>query len=239
MRGFYDVFPTMRENKLYFAGISYGGHSAPNMVAKIIENYDQNQIKVDGLFVMEGWIEAKYQVPSYSDYCYSVGLVDEKGKKEVGDLQGVVRDSLDIADFEAAYLALYGVLIDIDKKYNYTLDISNYRNGSNFVPLPDKNDTWFNSWHVKKDIYHADPTVNYTAFSSQIGHNFHRDLMEGQLEVFDYILNNDKYSCQVLLTMGQDDLLTNVIGQRNLFNHLKWNGLPNYLASKKVTLKDP
>jgi len=39
--------------------------------------------------------------------------------------------------------------------------------------------------------------------------------------------------------MGQDDLLTNLPGQRNLFKHMKWSGMANYFASKKVILKDP
>mmetsp|Transcript_7141 Transcript_7141/g.6415 ORF Transcript_7141/g.6415 Transcript_7141/m.6415 type:complete len:134 (+) Transcript_7141:567-968(+) len=130
MRGFYDVFPTMRQNKLYFAGLSYGGHSAPNMAAKIIENYDQNQIKVDGVFVMEGWVDARYQSQFFSEYGYSVGLIDEKGKKEAKLLEDVILGALDIFDYEAAYLGLIGIAVDIDKKYNYTLNILNYRNNS-------------------------------------------------------------------------------------------------------------
>ena len=35
---FYELFPELKTNGLYFAGLSYGGHSAPAMASYLVEN---------------------------------------------------------------------------------------------------------------------------------------------------------------------------------------------------------
>jgi len=82
---FYSKHPQYSNCPLYITGESYGGKYVPNIAAKIhSKNVNKNnsiKIPLQGIAVVDGWIDSKRQIRIYIDYAYSLGYIDTNQKQ--------------------------------------------------------------------------------------------------------------------------------------------------------------
>ena len=79
---FFDTFPDMSNKSLYIVGESYAGMYVPS-IAHYIHNQNKKgrkQMKLSGIAIGNGWMDAMTQGPSVIDYAYWHGMIDSHTK---------------------------------------------------------------------------------------------------------------------------------------------------------------
>ena len=91
---FYQVFPEVSTNRLVITGESYGGLYTPNLGYLIYEYnlaHPDTQIPFDALAVGDPCINWEYQMPTYPDTMYGMGVIMIDERKE---LQQIMTESI-------------------------------------------------------------------------------------------------------------------------------------------------
>ena len=75
---FYEIFPHMREKRLYLVGESYAGMYVPSMAHYIMMKASNNdpEIPLQGIALGNGWVDAVKQGPFVIDYAWWHGMID-------------------------------------------------------------------------------------------------------------------------------------------------------------------
>ncbi|KAL4467103.1 hypothetical protein ABPG72_019313 [Tetrahymena utriculariae] len=80
LQTFLQTYPQYVNRDFYIAGESYSGQYIPDIGSHIIKTGDL-QIKLCGVAIGNGWVDPYYQKPSYAEFKYKNGLIDEETYK--------------------------------------------------------------------------------------------------------------------------------------------------------------
>jgi vitellogenic carboxypeptidase-like protein len=84
---FFQVYTSLANNPFYIFGESFGGHYIPALASIITQNVTNNKINLQGIGIGDGWTDPYIQVASFSDYCYTAGLLDENQRDKIAGLE--------------------------------------------------------------------------------------------------------------------------------------------------------
>lgn len=90
LSNFFDVFPEMREKRLFLFGESYAGYYVPSIAHAIhqenLEADERDIINLAGIGLGNGWIEAETQGPAVIDFAWWHGLIDSNTKDSLHEV---------------------------------------------------------------------------------------------------------------------------------------------------------
>lgn len=71
---FLDKYPQFKGRDLFLTGESYAGHYIP-VIASYMLNQSNNDIKIKGIAMGNGWVDPITQYPAYAKYAYNKSLI--------------------------------------------------------------------------------------------------------------------------------------------------------------------
>ncbi|KAL4442630.1 hypothetical protein ABPG74_007032 [Tetrahymena malaccensis] len=80
LQNFLQAYPQYINRDFYIAGESYAGQYIPAIGSHIVKAGDL-KIKFRGVAIGNGWVDPYYQRPSYAEFTYKNGLIDEETYK--------------------------------------------------------------------------------------------------------------------------------------------------------------
>lgn len=248
---FYDTFPHMKDKKLFLFGESYAGYYVPSIAHQInqenllVKKHDR--VKLEGIGLGNGWVEAETQGPAVIDFAWWHGLIDSSTKDSLHEVwQGCIEGkkmSHPFHDFTIpdecsimnAVLAAAGAGVFPKKSFQSpnpydvtTFDLYPVLFGRNTTM-----DRFYNNPEVKKAL-HAPEDVVWEGCIPGAGRRRLKEEknLPGKLllahdqpvSVAPYIAELLDAGVRVLIYNGDRDLTTCAQGSEMVLNKMKWSG---------------
>jgi len=225
-------YPTWFNRDLYIFGVSYGGKWAPAIAYKILsENQGPSppyRFNLKGIGVGDPWTNPAVQTSFYGYVAYSSGLINQEELSIIQAYEQEVQSQISSGDF---YGAQNNVGMIMELIYEYTGGINTY----DIRKFTDYNSTAIEYWlnlNSTKALLHAPLSMEHHGCSSEV-YSMTTDFMESSAMLFPYILDN----INVLMWIGQDDLLLNTPSVENLVTNFNWPGIQGLLNTNKMIWK--
>lgn len=243
IQGLYKVLPQYNKLPFYIFAESYGGHYAPALGVRILDNNlnlkGTNQyINLKGVGIGDGWVTPKIQYASYAPYAYKEGLLDKNGYFLTSNIikkclslidQGHDFKAFTLCQFTQFFPALEGQIKNKTGMVNI-YDIRDRCPGGLIDPLNHKFryscynfstvKTFLNQNKVKKSLG-INPQRNFKMMNP-----IYELIMTQDFET-DYrfdIVKILEYKVPVMTYNGNKDLICNSLGEWNLYHDMKWFG---------------
>ncbi|VDK29960.1 unnamed protein product [Gongylonema pulchrum] len=78
VKGFFEQFPSFRNNPVYIMGESYGGIYVPTLTVQVIRGLIQFPINLKGIAIGNGYVSEVLNIDTSIRFAYGHGLIDEK-----------------------------------------------------------------------------------------------------------------------------------------------------------------
>lgn len=99
LHNFFVTWPSLKTNKLYIFGESFGGHYAPVLASKLLSNSSWSN-RVEGMIIGDGWTDPINQINYYDTYLWSLGIIDRSFRETVTWFQTQSMVNMDILNFQ-------------------------------------------------------------------------------------------------------------------------------------------
>ncbi|CAG8673544.1 14486_t:CDS:10 [Cetraspora pellucida] len=230
--------------QMYIAGESFAGTFIPYIASAILKRNSERKSSVNmrynfkGIAIGNGWIDPITQYNAYYTFAVEHNLLDEKNK-------ALAKDKLDIC-MKAQKEKVRIHLDECEQILLLILDSSRKRIGKNETcvnqyDIRDHSDSYPScgmSWpYDLKTIYtylrrsdvigaiHAGAQqLGWTECSSRVGHGFDNDPSSPAVQLLPSILKQ----INVLLYVGDQDLICNKNGIEDMIKGLEWNGAKGF-----------
>lgn len=232
---FFQVYTSLARNDFYIFGESFGGHYIPALASLITQNVTNNNIQLKGIGVGDGWTDPYIQVASYSDYCFSAGLLDEHERAFIAGLQNQA-EAESKAGNPAGLSAFFDQITGNITELNNEIDIYNWQ----IYDLPSEfpYDEWLEEASVK-EAYGVDPNVTYQDCVESTYYSFYPDIGTSYTQNYTYLLTqNNIPNLKVLLYSGQNDIICNTLGTMRYLTTLQWAGIPLFSVAQRQPLNN-
>lgn len=258
---FYDTFPEMKAKKLFLFGESYAGYYVPSIAHKIHQENlladDAEQVKLTGIGLGNGWVDAKTQGPAVIDFAWWHGLIDSSTKDSLHEVwKGCVdgkKMSPPFHDFTvpdecsimSAVMAAAGAGVFPKKTFQSPnpYDVTTF---DLYPVLFAKNttmDRFYNNPEVKKAL-HAPEDVVWEGCIRGAGRRRmkeEKNNLPGKLllahdqpeSVAPYIAELLDAGVRVLIYNGDRDLTTCAQGSEMVLNSMEWSGQDRWLTADR------
>lgn len=233
--GFFQVYPTLKNNDLYLIGESYAGHYIPSFASQIIQNQAVNQLPtLQGVIIGDGWTDPERQLNGYDSYAYSIGLVSNNRRNIYRDAQNSILQDIMSEEYVSAS-GLFDFITGTDPKFNESIpnvagnvNVYNYRQ-YNYSGLDGPMAVWLNSSVVKYafGVYPSD--FNWLSCNDSMYYNFYGDISRSYKQNISYLLDHTR----VLLYNGQNDIIVNTPSAENWIHSLEWSKSMDFLKTTK------
>jgi len=228
---FFRGFPQFKKNDFYVFGESYGGKYVPSISYYILQQNllvnSSQRINLKGMGVGDGLTDPINQVQTYADYSYANGLVDEKQKKVIENLQQIAIQKIMREDWVNASTAICDVFLQV-LEYSgnpNVLDIRTYQQYDFGIV-----GKYFNQPEVKQSLHVGNHTFKGADCNDPAGNALNNDIGKSVAWKIPFILDNIK----VLIYNGQFDLEVNLIGTQKWLENLNWRGIPQFLQAERI-----
>ncbi|CAH1107288.1 unnamed protein product [Psylliodes chrysocephalus] len=123
---FFQLFPVLQSNDFFVAGESYGGKYVPALGYTILKKNPTGEIKINlkGLAIGNGLTDPKHQY-KFADYLLQLGLVDDKERDMLKEIENQVAEKIDNEDWLEASKLIDDEFDAIDSTADLA-DIHNY-----------------------------------------------------------------------------------------------------------------
>nr|CAD2141335.1 unnamed protein product [Meloidogyne enterolobii] len=78
LKQFFEIYPSFRNNYLFISGESYAGVYVPSLCALIVDGQNEYPLKLTGMMIGNGYMNARLDIDTTIKFAYAHGLVDEK-----------------------------------------------------------------------------------------------------------------------------------------------------------------
>uniref|UniRef100_A0A915NAS6 Carboxypeptidase n=1 Tax=Meloidogyne javanica TaxID=6303 RepID=A0A915NAS6_MELJA len=78
VKQFFEIYPSFRNNYLFISGESYAGVYVPSLCALIVDGQNEYPLKLTGMMIGNGYMNARLDIDTTIKFAYAHGLVDEK-----------------------------------------------------------------------------------------------------------------------------------------------------------------
>lgn len=226
--GLGDLYKT---RPIYVTGESYAGKYVPAFGYYILKKNaklpDSSKVNLSGVAIGNGLTDPITQVGTHALNAYYSGLVNDKQRKVLEDLQKEAIELTQKGNWSLANNARIEVLIQLQ---NMTGLATLY----DFRRLIPYQDYWVGEFlsnpEVKKALGVRESAV-FEVCSDVVGRALYEDVMKSVKYMVEYLVKNTK----VLLYQGQCDLRDGVVSTEAWVKKLKWERIGEFLeAERKV-----
>jgi len=229
---FFQIYSTLKMNDFYIFGESYAGHYIPALATVITQNNTNNQIRLKGIGVGDGWTDAYSQLASFSDYAFSTSNLDDRSRNQVLVYEHIAREAIKAGNYSGATAVF-------DQLTEYITDLNDGVSPYNFEVYTGEDSHypgWLNSAEVKR-AYGVDPSVSFKDCVDQTYMDFYPDISYSYIGNYSYLLTQTIIpNFRVLLYSGQNDIIVNTVGSYNFIKSINWSGNQGFINSKKKLL---
>ncbi|KAF2895197.1 hypothetical protein ILUMI_10977 [Ignelater luminosus] len=225
---FFKLFPELQKNDFFATGESYGGKYVPAVSYSIHKNnpLSKQKINLKGLAIGNGWSDPKNHLVR-TDYLYQLGLIDFKGKLQMGKQENITalytqeKKWTKAAESESQFFLLFNEYTGFDNIYNYL--IPEYILIKNVTVLKD----YLKNPNIKKAIHVGD--APFSDLSGEVGSNLEEDIMKSVADWISELLDHYK----VLFYNGQLDICVAYPLTRNFLQNLEFSGASQYKTAER------
>ncbi|KAH8913639.1 alpha/beta-hydrolase [Atractiella rhizophila] len=240
LRNFYDVFPEYEKAHLYLAGESYAGQYIP-YIADAIRLSTLVQPPLMGLIIGNGWFDPVTQYPSYLSSLQEMGIIKSGSREELRVQKTVLRcqaameakgDSL--SALEDICETVLGAVEGATKKQGLCMSAYNVkvfeRCGTEFPPALKWVKPYLDTEDVAKALHanHKLP-AKWEQCNNTVSEHFWSPHSPPSVKLLPTLLQ----SMKILLFVGDQDLMCNWAGIRNMVDRLEWGGSTGWSNASK------
>ncbi|KAK9091671.1 hypothetical protein Sjap_024848 [Stephania japonica] len=232
LRSFLMLNTLFKSRPVYITGESYGGKYVPAFGAYVLEMNSQlpanRRVNLKGVAIGNGLTDPETQVITHGITAYYSGLIDEKQKNQIEELQRVAVKLVSEEKWAEATHARNQVL---GKLENFTGLATLYdlrrRSPYEFGLL----EKFLNKDEVQRGLGVKSHMV-WEDCSDVVGGALHEDVMKSVKFMVEGLVSESS-SVKVLLYQGQFDLRDGVVSTEAWIKTMRWEGLDEYLKSER------
>jgi len=191
-------------------------------------------LRLDGLAIGNGLTHPVVQVQSHAYVAYAVGLIDSQEKLRLEILQQEAATLTGQQKWQDARIARNRVLRRLSNvtglatlyDMRRTLPYHTSENGTDFLSV-------FLNQPAVKEALKADVNTEWEDCSQAVGKKMGEDVMKSSKWMVEILVRRRP----ILLYQGQFDLRDGVVSTEDWISILDWEGLTDFLASKKRVWK--
>jgi len=242
LQAFFNLNPLFRGRPFLLAGESYAGKYVPSLGLYMLNKLDNKgkeeeralPLRLDGLAIGNGLTHPVVQVQSHAYVAYAVGLIDSQEKLRLEILQQEAATLTGQQKWQDARIARNRVLRRLSNvtglatlyDMRRTLPYHTSENGTDFLSV-------FLNQPAVKEALKADVNTEWEDCSQAVGKKMGEDVMKSSKWMVEILVRRRP----ILLYQGQFDLRDGVVSTEDWISILDWEGLTDFLASKKRVWK--
>ncbi|KAG9160235.1 hypothetical protein Leryth_023801 [Lithospermum erythrorhizon] len=233
MKEFIALDLSFKTRPIYFTGESYAGKYVPAIGYYALKRNAQlpkeMQLNVQGVAIGNGLTHPIAQVATHAINAYYIGLINEKQKVLLENLQEKAVGFTKAGNWSDATIARSKVLNELQNMTGLAT-LYDYRR---LIPYEDDLvGDLLNIDEVKK-LFGANETIKYATCSGLVGEILSDDVMKSAKYKVEYLVKNSK----VLLYQGQNDLRDGVVSTEAWMKMMKWEGTEKFLEAERKVWK--
>ncbi|MQM22230.1 hypothetical protein Taro_055280 [Colocasia esculenta] len=229
LQAFLSSNPSFRSRPLYITGESYAGKYVPSAGHYILRQNGRvsaaRRINLSGVAIGNGLTHPVAQVATHADSVYFTGLINERQKAQLEQLQSVAVDLTLAGKWTAATDARDRIIEWIENATGLATlyDLSKtkpYESGLVRALLKEK---------AAKAALGVDSGAEWESCSDEVAKVLHADVMKSVKGEVEGLLGK----VRVLLYQGLYDLRDGVVSTEAWLRELQWEGLEAFLAAER------
>ncbi|KAK9115346.1 hypothetical protein Syun_022143 [Stephania yunnanensis] len=235
LRSFLMLNTLFKSRPIYITGESYGGKYVPAFGAYVLEMNSRlpanRRVNLKGVAIGNGLTDPGTQVGTHGITAYYSGLIDEKQKNEIEEVQRVAVRLVSEEKWAEATDARNQVL---GKLENFTGLATLYDLRRRSPYEFDLLDKFLNKDEVQRWLGVKSHVV-WEDCSDVVGAALHEDVMKSVKFMVEGLVSESSTSSsfKVLLYQGQFDLRDGVVSTEAWIKTMRWEGLEEYLKSER------
>lgn len=233
VKKFVGLDSSFKTRPIYFTGESYAGKYVPAIGYYALKRNAQlpksMRLNIEGVAIGNGLTHPIVQVATHAINAYYVGLINEKQKTLLENLQEKAVEFTKTGNWSEATKARSGVLSELQSMTGLAT-LYDYRR---LIPYEDDLvGDLLNNDEVKK-LLGANETIKYETCSDLVGEILSDDVMKSVKYMVEFLVKNSK----VLLYQGQNDLRDGVVSTEAWMKMMKWDGIEKFLEAERKVWK--
>ncbi|CAG8540091.1 12178_t:CDS:10 [Racocetra persica] len=226
---FFKIFPEYSKDEIYIAGESFAGTFIPYIASAILKRNSERKSSINlkynvkGIAIGNGWIDPITQYNAYYTFAVEHNLLDEENK-------ALAKDKLDTC-MKAQKEKVRIHLDDVGKnetcvnQYDIRDHSDSYPSCGMSWPYDIKTvSAYLRRSDVIGAIHAGDQQIGWTECNNGVGHDFDDDPSPPAVQLLPSILKQ----INVLLYIGDQDLICNKNGIEDMIKGLEWNGAKGF-----------
>lgn len=253
-QSFIAKYPVFATNPLYIFSESYGGKMAASFAYALHEamTHDNLTTNFKAVAMGDSWIDPISFVNAWGDYLFTTSEVNAQGQADINAAAQLCAQAVQAQNWTEA-TNLWGNVEEVIENVTFNIDFYNIlqRNSSlefvslsladrikkhfavNLGDIDDELATLMNGV-IKAKIGIIPANVTWGGQSNEVFDHLAEDFMQSVVETVGQLLNR---SIPVIPYSGNLDLICCTPGTLNWINQLEWDGLAEWNASPRKTLK--
>lgn len=238
LQAFFNLNPLFRGRPFYVAGESYAGKYVPSLGLYMLNKLDNKTgeegralpLRLDGLAIGNGLTHPIVQVQSHASVAYAAGLIDSREKLRLEILQQKAANLTGQQKWQDARIARNRALQRLSNVTGLAT-LYDIRRTLSYYTAEDGTDLLYdflNQTAVKQALK-ADVNTEWEECSQTVYDKMGEDVMKSSKWMVETLVRRRP----ILLYQGQFDLRDGVVSTEAWVSVLDWEGLANFLASKR------
>lgn len=233
IRKFVKLEESFKTRPIYVTGESYAGKYVPGFGYYILKQNAKlpvsSRVNLGGVAIGNGLTDPITQVSTHALNAYYSGLINDKQKKVLEDLQKVAVELTQNGNWSEATDARSKVLSTLEDMTGLAT-LYDFRR---LIPYQDELVEQFLANAEVKKALGAKENMVFEVCSDVVGEALHDDVMKSVKYMVDYLIKNTK----VLLYQGHCDLRDGVVSTEAWVKKLKWERIVEFLESERKIWK--
>ncbi|XP_062020606.1 serine carboxypeptidase-like 50 [Rosa rugosa] len=230
---FIELDPVFRSRPVYITGESYAGKYIPAIGYYILQrNIDaessgsDRHVNLAGVAIGNGETDPVIQVKTHAVNAYFSGLINERQKREVEELQFEAVDFSRAGKWSEAKIARSRVLDRLQDMTGLPTLYDIRRNASYETHLVGE---LLRNEEVRKALGVSNESIVFEECSHLVGEVLHEDMMKSVKYMVEELVRKSK----VLLYQGQFDMRCGVVANEAWVKTMKWEGIERFLSADR------
>lgn len=220
---------SFKTRPIYITGESYAGKYVPAIGYYTLKKNaylpQSSRVNLAGVAIGNGLTHPVVQVATHAINAYNLGLINDKQKTQLEELQEVAVGLTERGNWSEAVSARSRVLRALQNMTGLAT-LYDFRRQT---PYEDELVAKLLSSVEIKKLLKAKETITFETCSDLVDQVLHSDVMKSVRYMVEFLVKNTK----VLLYQGQCDLRDGVVSTEAWINTMEWEGLAEFLAAER------
>ncbi|KDP38052.1 hypothetical protein JCGZ_04695 [Jatropha curcas] len=227
--GFIGSDPVFKNRPIYITGESYAGKYVPaigyHILKKNMKLAVSNQVNLQGVAIGNGLTDPEIQVKTHALNAYFSGLINERQKCELEEVQVKVVELIKKGNWSEATDAR-GDLLDLLQNMTGLATLYDF---TRKVPYETSLVAKLLQLQEVKNALGANESIVFEVCSDTVGSALQEDVMKSVKYMVEFLVKNSK----VLLYQGFFDLRDGVVSTEAWVKTMKWEGIGRFLTAER------